>query len=110
MSADLLPTTLATMGSIPISPIIAPKTRPPATPPTTPPIIRCTNEPLAVACVLVAIATSFFSPFRGPNPRRGAPFVQFIIWEHHVNLCDVGDQTVEGRGYRSWYILRERAT
>src|SRR5215207_1601910 len=75
MVADSLPTTIATMGSIPIMAIIAPKMSPPAIPPTTPPMIRCTSEVLAVARVLVAIATSFFSPFGVPNPWRGAPLL-----------------------------------
>src|SRR5919199_5758497 len=92
MTVDWLPTTLATMGSMPIIPIIAPKTRPPAMPPITPPMIRCHSELPALVRVLVAIFTSFFSPFGAPNYARGAPFVRFIIWEHHVDLCDVGDQ------------------
>src|SRR5215203_5700100 len=63
MSAELLPTTLATMGNIPMAAIIAPKTRPPATPPTTPPMIRCLREKLALGSVVVAMPTSLYLGF-----------------------------------------------
>jgi hypothetical protein len=54
----LLPTTLATMGNIPMADIIAPKARPPATPPITPPTIRCPREMLALGSAVVVMLTS----------------------------------------------------
>src|SRR5215211_1124773 len=95
-STDLLPTTLATIGSIPIMPIIAPKTSPP-TPPITPPTIRCAHGTLVLLLLLAAVAIRLppVSPFVLPLCGKPStiPIQPILFALLQTDLCDVRDQT-----------------